>query len=154
MFMGNKNSTLKFQRAPNQEDNREDANREDNNTEENVENNMEDNNQASGFVYCDLTHYKEAIIALDKAIELNPKDGKAYNGRGFCYYYLNQDKKTVEDFKKALDDFARASELDPNYADIYNNIASIYNNIGDNEKAIINYTRGHCLPSGVICLYL
>jgi tetratricopeptide (TPR) repeat protein len=46
--------------------------------------------------------YKEAIIFINKAIELNPKNLKALNYRGLAYCKLHKYKEAIIDFEHAL----------------------------------------------------
>ena len=61
-----------------------------------------------------LKQYKEAIADYDKAIELNPKDAKAYYNRGNAKHQLKQYKEAIADYDKAI-------ELNPKDANAYNN---------------------------------
>ena len=61
-----------------------------------------------------LKQYKEAIADYDKAIELNPKDAKAYNNRGVA-------KRQLKQYKEAITDYDKAIKLNPKDVKAYNN---------------------------------
>lgn len=76
----------------------------------------------------------ETIIACTKAIELNPKDFKAYSNRGIAH----EAKGNVE---QAITDHTRAIELNPNFSVAYNNRGIVYGNAGNHDQAILDYTK-------------
>jgi Flp pilus assembly protein TadD len=59
---------------------------------------------------------------VPQAIELNPKDFNAFNGRGTVYIKLKQ-------FEKAIQDYNQAIELDPKYTHAFNNRGTAYNSM-------------------------
>jgi len=63
--------------------------------------------------------YKEAIDALNKAVEMDPNCAEAYFNRGLAYGKLGRHEKAIEDFSEAI-------KLNPNYADAYYNRAAAY----------------------------
>ena len=63
--------------------------------------------------------YKEAIDALNKAIEIDPNCAGAYFNRGLAYGKLGRSEKAIEDFSEAI-------KLNPNYAYAYYNRAAAY----------------------------
>ena len=46
--------------------------------------------------------YNAAIKHFQRAIEIDPKFARAYDNRGLCYYYENQNDLAVADFQKAI----------------------------------------------------
>jgi tetratricopeptide (TPR) repeat protein len=68
-----------------------------------------------------------ALIALDAAINMNPKP-VYHNYRGLIHAYLR-------DMPKAFNDLNRAIELDPNYAMAHFNKAMAYFHENDNRNA-------------------
>lgn len=70
----------------------------------------------------------------DKAIELNPKDAKAYYSRGDAY----TDKG---DYDKAIKDYDKAIELNPEDAEAYLNRGVAYEKKGNYDQAINDYDR-------------
>ena len=71
-----------------------------------------------GTDLADKRNYQAAVIALDKAIKLNPKYTEAYNNRGLSFYSLGQ-------YQKAIDDCTKAIGLDPRCAAAYDNRACL-----------------------------
>ena len=69
-----------------------------------------------------------------KAIELDPKDAKAYFNRGHAYNELNK-------YKEAIADYTKAIELDPKYAHAYFNRGFAYDELKKYEEAIADYTK-------------
>ena len=47
--------------------------------------------------------YIAAIKHFQRAIELDPKFARAYDNRGLCYYYQNQNDLAIADFEKAIE---------------------------------------------------
>ncbi len=60
-----------------------------------------------GFLYNNQEEYNKAIIAFNKAIDLDPSFAPAYNNRGWAYIELGQYEQAIADYDKAI-------ELDPN----------------------------------------
>ena len=72
----------------------------------------------------------DAIIYLDKSIELNEDNAEAY-------YYRSLGKRELKDFKGALSDALRAYEINPEYRDeMESMIASDYYQLGQYGEAI------------------
>jgi tetratricopeptide (TPR) repeat protein len=59
-----------------------------------------------------LRDYARALADFQKAVELEPKNAKAYRGRARTNYSLGQTKTLIADLDKAI-------ELDPSFADAY-----------------------------------
>lgn len=57
-------------------------------------------------LHIEKREYEEAILELNKAIDLDPEDASLYYTLGDIYEQLGKDKKSVEAFVKAL-------QLDP-----------------------------------------
>lgn len=75
------------------------------------------------------TNYKKASQDFSKAIQLNPKYGSAYIGRGNIHY-ANQENE------KALSDFSKAIAFDPSNANAYVNRAAVYNRLQNYNKGL------------------
>ncbi len=90
------------------------------------------NNQ--GFVYNNKGEYHKAIVAFNKAIELDPSFAFAYNNRGWAYIELEQ-------YEQAIVDSTKAIELDPSLALAYNNRGWAYIELGQYEQAIADYDK-------------
>lgn len=120
------------------------------------------------ITFCAQSQYEQAVPALTKAIELNPKYTAAYEGRGWNYFYLGQYENAIADFNKvmeldpqyapayyergsayyrlhkydlALADQNKAIQMDPNLDDAYNARGDIYFDQGQFEKSIEDYSK-------------
>ncbi len=92
-------------------------------------------------------HYEDAIVVLNKAIELNPRNAEALNGRGITHYYRQQ-------YDKAIDDYTKAIKMDPNLAKIYYNRGIAYTNKNQYDRAIEDFTEAIKLDSTFAFAYL
>ncbi|RJQ20304.1 MAG: tetratricopeptide repeat protein [Nitrospiraceae bacterium] len=72
------------------------------------------------------------ISDYSKAIELNPKDIIAYNGRGVAY-------NSKKEYDRAMEDFNKALEINPAYAKVLHNRAGIYSLKNLYDAAIADY---------------
>jgi len=70
-----------------------------------------------------------AIAEYSAAIERDPEQSAAYNGRGWAHYKLGR-------YKYAMADYNRTIELDDACAAAYIYRGKVYNKLGDYEKAI------------------
>ncbi len=75
-----------------------------------------------------------AIKYFEKAIEIDPKNAKAYYNLGNAYMSLNRLEKAADEYKKAV-------ETDPNYAMAYGNLAVALAQMNRLFDAIHNFTR-------------
>ena len=107
--------------------------------------------------------YERAIEFANEAIELNPKNAKAYNERGIAYGGLGEEYKSLEDYNKAIElnsnsalyfsnrghmhmffknpddaikDFKKAIELNSNESLAYSGLCWAYNDKGNYNEAI------------------
>jgi tetratricopeptide (TPR) repeat protein len=87
-----------------------------------------------GVAYYHKAEYDGAIFYFSKAIEINPKDAKAYNNRGLAY-----DKKGEHDL--AISDYTKALEIDPGDGMAYDNRGAAYFEKGEYEQAILDYSK-------------
>ncbi len=55
-----------------------------------------------GCAYIEIEEYDKAITDLTQSIELNSEYAQGWFNRGRCYYYKNDDKLALADFKKSL----------------------------------------------------
>ena len=78
---------------------------------------------------------------LYKAIELDPKNGDAYRGRGFC-------KGSLEDHRGALADFNKAIELDPKNVSAYYLRGLTKYQIADKNGACLDWSKAGKLGYG------
>ena len=70
---------------------------------------------------------KKRLATMTEAIRLDPKDAKAYNGRGYCYFRKG-DKVT------AMADYNEAIRLKPTFALAYVNRGNIFDANRDSER--------------------
>lgn len=82
-----------------------------------------------GHAFAMSGDHGNAIKALTKSIEFDPKNAAAYNNRGFAYYQLGNYKQAVEDCNKAI-------ELNPKYALAFTNRAFAYHKLGNYKREI------------------
>lgn len=76
--------------------------------------------------------YIGMIKLCNEAIDLNPDNALAYNGRGVAYDVLKQYEQSIQDFNKAI-------QLNPNFDYAYNNRGNAYLNQQQYDRAIADY---------------
>lgn len=72
---------------------------------------------------------KEALVDLNRLVEINPQQARAYNNIANVYSQSNLNEKAIENYNKAL-------EINPQYAAVYGNIGLLYENQMEFDKAI------------------
>lgn len=82
-----------------------------------------------GMCYENLGRHIEAIIAFDKALEINPKFTETWHGKGAALYKLGRFDSAIECFDKAL-------EINPNFIEAWNNKGTALYNLGKRDSAI------------------
>ena len=90
--------------------------------------------------------YKNAIGYLDKFIELNPYDHKAYFNQGLSYMKL-------KDYKEAIINFSKSIEIDPSHFKYFYNRGECYNNLKQYKEALIDFTTALGFESNLNCYY-
>jgi tetratricopeptide (TPR) repeat protein len=96
-----------------------------------------------------FNHYKadEAILELNKAIELDPQYALTFSHRADAY-------KDKGQFQEALADYGKALELAPKYATAYLNRANLYADNSDFDRAIADYRRAlEVEPANILAYY-
>lgn len=91
-------------------------------------------------VRMNIFQIKAAILDINKAIEINPKNPLSYNVRG----NIKQRQHTLDknnDVKAIIEDYEIALKLKPNNFVTFNNIANYYAYVGEYEKALGNYNE-------------
>jgi tetratricopeptide (TPR) repeat protein len=78
--------------------------------------------------------YGDALIAFDRAIEMDPYSSLAWNGRGIALLKMGAVKGAPEAFKKAV-------EIDPYYVTAWDNLGDSYTYLGRFSEAIDAYDR-------------
>jgi Flp pilus assembly protein TadD len=73
--------------------------------------------------------HEEAVKALNKAIELNPKDSEIWNNRGIILFVLKRNKDAILSFEKA-------TSLDPRNAEAWYNRGMVFCNLERYEDAV------------------
>ena len=99
-----------------------------------------------GFNYNNQGEYDKAIVAFNKAIELDPDFALAYNNRGWAYIELEQYEQGIADCTKAI-------ELDPGLALAYSNRGWAYILLGQYEQGIADCTKAIELDPGLALAY-
>ena len=88
----------------------------------------------SGVAYTAKADFYRAIVAYNKAIELNPNHSGAYHNRGVAYGALGN-------FDHALAEFNKAIELDPTDPYIYMDRANVYQFKKESDKVVSEYNK-------------
>ncbi len=113
-------------------------------------------------------HWREAIDAFNKSIELNPNISMTYNNRGVAYDNLGNYNQEIADTTKAIEldqknalayynrgrayhslgnysqeiaDFNKAIELNPQFAEAYHERGNAYDGLGNYSQAIKDYDK-------------
>jgi tetratricopeptide (TPR) repeat protein len=110
-----------------------------------VEQTFLDNAQA----FFEKGEFDNAIGELDKAIQLNPRNSKAFFGRADC-------KLMTHDMEGALKDYTRSIELGPKEPGVekaYNNRGIARQYVGDEIGAFSDYDRAIALNSSYAAAY-
>jgi len=77
-----------------------------------------------------LGQMEEAIEALDKAIELNPKEDGLWLHKGDLFYKLGRTEEALESFEKAI-------ELDPDNPSAWFNKGFVFGSLDRHEEALV-----------------
>ena len=77
---------------------------------------------------------KGALAALNRAVNLNPRESKYQLLRAYILY-------TLGSYPQAIEDYNRAIELSPGDALNYNNRGLVYRRMEDNQKALRDFTK-------------
>ena len=85
-----------------------------------------------GNDYAKKGQYDQAISDFNKALEISPRDAKAYSNRGIAYKKKGQYDQAISDYNKAL-------EINPRYPEAYFNKALTYDKMGRIREAIEAY---------------
>jgi len=93
-----------------------------------------------GKTLLDSEHYQEALVAYERALQIDPNFADAYDARGDACCCLNR-------FQEALAAFERAIQLDPTYAHAYEGKGNILYNLKRYQEALLAYERAIQLDS-------
>ena len=75
-----------------------------------------------------------ALIAIQKAVKINPKDAEAHNNMGLIYFKLKLFEKAIKSSKKAI-------ELKPDFVNAHNNLGIILQKIEKFEQAEFRFKK-------------
>lgn len=87
---------------------------------------------AKGLTAFTAQRHQEAIAAFTKAMQLNPRDARAYINRGIIY-------AKTRHYRQARADFTKAIALDPQRADAYYAAGLVSVLLGDGQQAEQNF---------------
>jgi tetratricopeptide (TPR) repeat protein len=99
-----------------------------------------------GNAYNKKGEYDRAIADFNQAIQLNPKDAKAFNNRGNAY-----DEKG--EYNRAIADFNEALKLNPKDAGAFNNRGSSYHKKGEYNRAAADFNEALKLNPKDACAF-
>jgi arylsulfatase A-like enzyme/Flp pilus assembly protein TadD len=77
----------------------------------------------------DIQMREQAITAFNKALEIDPKQVSALNGRGSAYKFGNRVREALKDWNKVI-------SIKPGFTDAYFNIAITYLQINQKKEAL------------------
>ena len=100
-----------------------------------------------GRAEADKRDWVGALVAYNKAIELNPNDALTYIGRGSVKYLLADHSGAIQDYNKAI-------ELGPNNADAYWARAVVKGEQGDYRGSIQDFKQAIWINPTQIILIL
>ena len=75
-----------------------------------------------------------ALIAIQKAVKINPKDAEAHNNMSLIYFKLKLFEKAIKSSKKAI-------ELKPDFVNAHNNLGIILQKIEKFEQAEFRFKK-------------
>lgn len=87
-----------------------------------------------GFMFNALKKFDSALIALDRAGQLNPTYVNTWLEKGYAFTRLKQSDSAIRNFKKAL-------ELDPKSHIPYNGIGEVYRDLVKDRDEAMNWYR-------------
>lgn len=87
-----------------------------------------------GWVYLQQREFSDALVHLERAVELRAQDSVSYALRGVAHMGLG-------DYITALHDLDRALELQPEYGNGYLLRGQLFLSLGDKEKAMQDWER-------------
>jgi tetratricopeptide (TPR) repeat protein/tRNA A-37 threonylcarbamoyl transferase component Bud32 len=99
-----------------------------------------------GHTLHDSEHYLEALVAYERALQLDPNYTDAYDARGDAFICLNR-------YQEALAAFEKTIQLDPTYAHAYEGKGNILYNLKRYQEALVAYERAIRLDSNSSSAY-
>ncbi len=85
--------------------------------------------KVAGSLYLKVEHYQEAILAFEQALQLDPDDAVAYNGKGLALANL-------QFYQDALIAYEQAIVLNPYFTNAYLNKGSVLCNLKRYQEAL------------------
>lgn len=89
-----------------------------------------------------LGDYRDAIVAFNKALEIDPELVDAYIKRATA-------KSKLNDYRGAIADYNKAIQIDPENADTYYNRAIVKILLGDYRGASADISKGRYFRSAI-----
>ena len=83
----------------------------------------------AGNLYLKAKRYQEALTVFEQALQLDPDDTVAYNGKGLAFFELKR-------YQEALTAFKQAIELDPKFTNAYINKGQALYNLKRYQEAL------------------
>jgi tetratricopeptide (TPR) repeat protein len=90
--------------------------------------------------------YKEALADSTRALELDPKSGFYFNGRGQIYMQLNQ-------YELAVKDFTIAESLIPRHKWTPIELGHCYDRLGQFDKSVASYSKALAIDPSFVKAY-
>jgi serine/threonine protein kinase len=95
----------------------------------------------------DSEHFEEALVAYERAVQLDPNFADAYDARGDAFSSLNR-------YQEAMDAFDQAIQLDPIYAHAFEGKGNLHYNLQHYQEALVAYERALQLDSSSMTAYI
>ncbi len=78
--------------------------------------------------------FNEAVIYLEKILDMDPRNVEALNDKGMCLYAVGKPDKAVKAYESAL-------QIEPQYKDALVNLGVAYNHLDLKKEALDAYSR-------------
>ena len=99
-----------------------------------------------GYLHLKEGTGEQALLALDRAIDLRPDYDTAYNNRGAAKTLLGRHQDAIADYDTAI-------RLKPDYAEAYSNRGTAKNFLGRHQDAIADYNKAIRLKPDYVKAY-
>src|SRR5262249_39387291 len=87
---------------------------------------------ARGVALSNQGQYAAALTDFSRAIEIDPRFGRAYHHRGYAHAALKQHDRAIADFDRAI-------ALDPRFAAAHSNRGLAFAACGQHDRAIADF---------------
>ena len=91
-------------------------------------------NHLLGALYFQTKHYDQAMLYLQRAIELKPDSADSHCLLGNLYRALEQSEPAISSYQQAL-------KLKPNYGEAQNNLGTVFSSLGRYQEAAASYRK-------------